>query len=184
MAIREVLTMEHPALREKSKRVRVFGPPLQQLIDDMLETMRDEPGIGLAANQVGVLQRVIVVELPEDEEDPQSGKTYAVVNPKITKFGREEEIMEEGCLSVPGLVGDVWRSTEVVVTGQDTLGKRLRVKARGMLARVFQHEIDHIDGVLFIDHIDDPANIRSIVKPEEEVAGEPNGQIESVAELA
>jgi peptide deformylase len=162
--------MEHPSLRQKASKVRTFGPPLQRLVDDMLETMRDEPGIGLAANQIGVPQRVIVVELPKDEEDPQSGRTYAVVNPKIARSSREQEEMEEGCLSVPGLVGDVYRSVEITVKGQDLRGKKIRIKARDMLARVFQHEMDHLDGILFIDRIDDPSKIRRYV-PAEEVEG-------------
>jgi peptide deformylase len=165
MAIRPVLTLEQPQLRQKSKKVQTFGPPLQRLMDDMLDTMHDEPGIGLAANQVGVMQRVIVVELPKDEEDPQSGRTHAVANPKIVKAGREMEEMEEGCLSVPGLVGDVWRATAITVAGQDVQGKRLRIKARDMLARVFQHEIDHLDGTLFIDRVDDPSKIRPVAPP-------------------
>jgi peptide deformylase len=159
--------MEHPALRQKAKKVRTFGPALERLVDDMLATMRDEPGAGLAANQIGVLQRVIVVELPKDEEDPQSGRTYAVVNPKIARASREEEEMAEGCLSVPGLIGEVWRSVEVTVRGQNLKGKPIRIKARGFLARAFQHEIDHLDGVLFIDRVDGPDKIHRIVPAED-----------------
>jgi peptide deformylase len=162
MTIRTVFTLEHPALRQKTRKTKVFGPKLQQLVDDMLETMRAEPGIGLAANQIGIPQRVIVVELPEDDEDPQSGKTFAIANPKIIKASREMEEMEEGCLSVPGLVGEVWRSTEIVVKGQDVQGKPLRVKARDMLARVLQHEIDHLEGILYIDRVESPDKIRPI----------------------
>jgi len=172
MAMRPVLTMENPILRQKAKKVNTFGLALQQLVDDMLETMRDEPGIGLAANQIGVPQQVIVVELPKDEEDLQSGRTFAVANPKIVRASREQEEMEEGCLSVPGLVGDVWRSVEVIVTGQDVHGKRMRIKARDLLARVFQHEIDHLNGTLFIDRIESPDKIRRIVRPEEAKAEE------------
>jgi peptide deformylase len=173
--------MEHPALRQKARKVRTFGPPLQRLVEDMLDTMRDEPGIGLAANQMGVSQRVIVVELPEDEEDPQSGRTYVLVNPKIARSSREQIEMEEGCLSVPGLVGDVWRSVEVTVKGQDVKGKQIRIKARDLLARVFQHEIDHLNGMVFIDRIDSPDKIRRIVRPED---AETEEQQEAVAALA
>jgi peptide deformylase len=180
--------MEHPSLRQKASKVRTFGPPLQRLVDDMLETMRDEPGIGLAANQIGVPQRVIVVELPKDEEDPQSGRTYAVVNPKLARASREQDEMEEGCLSVPGLVGDVWRSVEITVKGQDLQGKKIRIKARDMLARVFQHEMDHLDGIVFIDRIDDPGKIRRYVPPEDAVAEGQNvevaGQEQSSSESA
>jgi len=167
MAIRTVFTMEHPALRQKAKKVRTFGPALQKLVDDMLETMRAAPGIGLAANQVGVLQRVIVVELPQEDENPQSGKPYVVINPKIVKASREQVEMEEGCLSVPGLVGDVWRAVEVTVKGRDVKGRPIRIKARDLLARVFQHEIDHLNGILFIDRVESPDKIRRIVRPEE-----------------
>ena len=182
MTIRTVFTLEHPALRQKARKVKQFGPKLEQLVDDMLETMKAEPGIGLAANQIGVPQRLIVVELPEDEEDPQSGKTFAVANPKIIKASRDMEEMEEGCLSVPGLVGDVWRSTEIVVKGQDLKGKTMRVKARDMLARVFQHEIDHLDAILFIDRVESPDKIRPIV-PREAVET-PEGCPESKTEPA
>jgi len=160
--------MEHPVLRQKAKKVRTFGPPLQRLVDDMLETMRAAPGIGLAANQIGVLQRVIVVELPREEgEDSRSDKVYAVINPKIVKASREQAEMEEGCLSVPGLVGDVWRAVEITVKGQDVKGKPIRIKARDLLARVLQHEIDHLNGILFIDRVESPDKIRRIVLPEE-----------------
>ena len=172
--------MEHPSLRQQASKVRTFGPALQRLADDMLETMRDEPGIGLAANQIGVSQRVIVVELTKDEDDPQSGLTYVVVNPKIARAGREQEEMEEGCLSVPGVVGDVWREVEITVKGQDLQGKKIRIKARDMLARVFQHEMDHLDGILFIDRIDDPAKIRRYVRVED---AETEEQREAVAGL-
>ncbi|HUW10326.1 MAG TPA: peptide deformylase [Anaerolineae bacterium] len=180
MTVRTVLTMEHPSLRQQAGKVRTFGPALQRLADDMLETMRDEPGIGLAANQIGVSQRVIVVELTKDEDDPQSGRTYVVVNPKIARSGREQEEMEEGCLSVPGVVGDVWREVEITVKGQDLQGKKIRIKARDMLARVFQHEMDHLDGIVFIDRIDDPAKIRRYVRVED---AETEEQREAVAGL-
>jgi len=180
MTVRTVLTMEHPSLRQQASKVRTFGPALQRLADDMLETMRDEPGIGLAANQIGVSQRVIVVELTKDEDDPQSGLTYVVVNPKIARAGREQEEMEEGCLSVPGVVGDVWREVEITVKGQDLQGKKIRIKARDMLARVFQHEMDHLDGIVFIDRIDDPAKIRRYVRVED---AETEEQREAVAGL-
>jgi peptide deformylase len=140
---------------------------LQNLIDDMVETMHAVHGLGLAAPQIGVSQQVIVIQLPEDEEDPQSGKLYVLCNPEIIKTAGEEEI-EEGCLSVPGFVGDVRRAAALTVKGLDRHGKKIRIKAEGLLARAFQHEVDHINGVLYIDRVDSPEKIRRIVPVEEQ----------------
>jgi peptide deformylase len=157
MALREIVKVESgdPVLREKARKVQKVDSTIQKLIDDMVETMREAPGVGLAAPQVGVLQRVIVVEAPEDEDDPQSGKVYAVVNPEIIKRSPEIEEGEEGCLSIPGWNGLVDRHAWVVVRGLDREGREFRIRARDYVARIFQHEIDHLDGVLFTDHITD-----------------------------
>ncbi|MCU0508724.1 MAG: peptide deformylase, partial [Anaerolineae bacterium] len=136
-----------------------------QLIDDMVETMRAAPGVGLAAPQVNVPERVIVVELPADEEEGLPAELYAFVNPEIVKASRETEKGEEGCLSIPGYIGEVERSVELVVRGVDAYGKPLRIRAHDYLARIFQHEIDHLDGVMFIDKAD-PATIHKLT-PEE-----------------
>jgi peptide deformylase len=170
MAVRPILTLEHPALRQKAKRVKHFGEALQKLADDMVETMRAAPGIGLAATQLGVMERVFVAELQKDEEDPQSGRLFILVNPEFVKIGSEEEEREEGCLSIPGYVGDVRRATWVTVKGQDLKGREVRVKAYGLLARVFQHEMDHLDGILFIDRVDSPDKIRKVQPQEAELA--------------
>lgn len=167
MAIRPIIFADDPMLRKKSKRVKDFGKALQTLIDDMVETMEAANGIGLAAPQIGVLEQVIIVRLPEDEEDPQSGKLFALCNPQIVRAEGEEE-SEEGCLCLPGYVGDVKRATSVTVRAQNRRGKKVRIKAEGLLARVFQHEIDHLNGVLFIDRVESPDKIRRIVPPEEE----------------
>ena len=152
MAIREVITHPNPNLRKKAKKVTEFGPALQQLIDDMVETMRNEPGVGLAAIQIDVPLRVIVVEYNENEDDQNAPpKLYAVVNPEITRTSKETEIGTEGCLSVPGVVGDVERFCSLTVKGLNRRGQPVKIKASGWLARIFQHEIDHLDGVLFID---------------------------------
>lgn len=164
MAIRKIKTIGDPVLRRKARRVRRFDRRLHQLIDDMVETMRAAPGVGLAAPQVGVLERVIVVELPEDEEDPQSGQLYEWVNPEIIFASDEQVEGEEGCLSIPEIVGDVWRAQTIVVKGQDRYGRPQRLEARDWLARVFQHEIDHLDGVLFIDRVEGPEKLRRLVK--------------------
>ncbi|MCD6291616.1 MAG: peptide deformylase, partial [Anaerolineae bacterium] len=141
-------------------------------IDDMIETMRAAPGVGLAAPQVAVSQRVIVVEVPKDEEDPEAGTLlFEMVNPEIVKTNRMIVEGEEGCLSIPGYVGEVPRHTMIVVRGQDRFGRPVRVRAYDFLARVFQHEIDHLDGVLFIDRVTGPDKIRKI-EPDEELEGE------------
>jgi peptide deformylase len=167
MAVRPIVQADDPVLRKKSKKVKRFGRALQNLIDDMVETMHAVRGLGLAAPQIGVSQQVIVIQLPEDEEDPQSGKLYVLCNPEIVKTAGEEEI-EEGCLSVPGFVGDVRRAAALTVKGLDRHGKKIRIKAEGLLARAFQHEVDHINGVLYIDRVDSPEKIRRIVPVEEQ----------------
>jgi len=150
MAVREIVVVPHPVLRRKATRVTDFGPALQRLIDDMIETMRDAPGVGLAAPQINVSQRVIVVEF-EDEEEGIPHQLYAVVNPEIVSFSRETEMGVEGCLSVPGVIGEVERALAITVKGFDRRGKPLRLALEGWLARIFQHEIDHLNGVLFTD---------------------------------
>jgi peptide deformylase len=156
MSIRKIVFLDNPILRQKAQRVRDFNARLHQLIDDMAETMLAAPGVGLAAPQVDVGQRVIVVRLPEDEEPveeygDQAGVLYEVVNPEIVKAAREMVTGVEACLSIPGYFGRVERHVSVTVRGQDRHGKEIRIKARDWLARVFQHEIDHLDGVLYID---------------------------------
>jgi peptide deformylase len=164
MAVREVTLIGDEILRRQARKVKRFDTRLHRLIDDMADTMRDAPGIGLAAPQVAVSERVIVVELPEDEEDPQSGQLYEFVNPEIVYASQEEVEGEEGCLSIPDIVGDVWRARTVVVKGQDRQGRPQKVEAHDWLARVFQHEIDHLNGVLFIDRVEGPDKLRRLVK--------------------
>ncbi len=167
MAVRDIIFADNPILRKKSKKVKHFGEALQVLIDDMVETMHAANGAGLAAPQISVLERVIVIQLPEDEEDPQSGKLFALCNPQIVR-AEGEETGEEGCLCLPGYVGEVKRATSVVVKAQDRRGKKVRIKAEGFLARAFQHESDHLDGILYIDRVESPDKIRRIVPPGEE----------------
>lgn len=175
MPVREIVVYDDPTLRKKSRRVKNMSDDVQRLINDMVETMHEANGIGLAAIQVGVPQRIVVVQLPEpaeDEEDPDpnAGRLFVVINPKLARRSREAEEGIEGCLSVPGLVGEVERCCAVTVKGLDRQGKPVRVKAQDLLARVFQHEIDHCDGVLFIDHIDDPEKLYPVTEGEEEAA--------------
>jgi peptide deformylase len=175
MSVRPIVLSDDPLLRKKSRRVRRVSPALQQLVDDMVETMHAANGIGLAAIQIGVPERVIVVHLPKDEEEeeeenPEGDKLYAMVNPELARKSREMEDGIEGCLSIPGWVGEVSRHRAVTVKGLDLQGRPTRIKAEGLLARVFQHEIDHCDGTLFIDHIEDPEKIWPVPEGEEEAA--------------
>lgn len=151
MAIRPIVTVPDPVLRRKAQKVRQFDADLQQLIDDMIETMRAAPGVGLAAPQVGVAQRVIVVEYGEDEDEDKPPRLYVVVNPEIVEVSAETEMGVEGCLSIPDLVGEVERYRRIVVKGQNRRGQPIKLKLQGWVARIFQHEIDHLEGVLFTD---------------------------------
>jgi peptide deformylase len=156
MTVRDIIRPDNPVLRKKAIRVTSFDSKFQTLVDDMVETMMEAPGVGLAAPQVAVSQRVIVVRLPDDEKSleeygEEAGKLYVVANPEIIKASKEIVEGQEGCLSIPGYFGLVDRHEKIVLTGQDRHGKPLRVKAAGWLARVFQHEIDHLDGRLYID---------------------------------
>lgn len=152
MSLREIVTLPNPVLRRKARPVTDFGPALQTLVDDMIETMRAAPGVGLAAPQVGVSERVIVVEYPEDEErEDAPKKLYVVINPEIKEISRETEMGIEGCLSLPGLQGEVERALAVTVRGRTRRGQPIKIKAKGWMARIFQHEIDHLEGVVFTD---------------------------------
>jgi peptide deformylase len=152
MTLREIITIPNPILRRKAHPVTKFDDELQTLIDDMVETMRLAPGVGLAAPQVGVSQRVIVVEYTTNEEDETAPKKlFTLVNPEIKVIGVETEVGMEGCLSLPGLLGEVERALVVSVKALNRHGKPVRIKAQGWLARIFQHEIDHLEGVVFTD---------------------------------
>jgi len=151
MALQEIITIPQPTLRRKARKVTNFGLELQKLVDDMVETMREAPGVGLAAPQVDVPWRVIVVEFGDEENAEVPPKLYTIVNPEISRFSKETETGTEGCLSIPGYLGSVERSMDIVVKGFSRYGQPVRIKAKGWLARIFQHEIDHLDGVLYID---------------------------------
>lgn len=155
MALKEIVTFPDVFLRLKAKPVKKFDKELQTLIDDMFETMRAEPGVGLAAPQIGESIRLVVIEYaeePEDENAPEpKPKRYVLVNPEITQ--KSEEMVEgiEGCLSVPGLIGTVDRHDQVTVKALTRHGKPQKIKAEGWMARIIQHEVDHLDGILYID---------------------------------
>ena len=154
MALLDIVTVGDPnddILFKPVARVRDFGPALHTLLDDMVQTMRAAPGVGLAAPQVGVALRATVVEYPEDEDDPDNTKrVYELINPEIVK-SKGTDVGQEGCLSIPGLAADVERPTYVLVKAQDRNGREIRIKAYDWLARIFLHEIDHLHGVLMTD---------------------------------
>jgi peptide deformylase len=152
MTFRKIVTLPDPILRRKARSVNRFDSDLQSLIDDMIETLREAPGVGLAAPQVGISDRVIVVEYPEDDEQEDAPrKLFVVINPEIKEISAETESGIEGCLSIPSLPGDVERALAVTVKGLTRHGQPFKIKAKGWLARIFQHEIDHINGVVFTD---------------------------------
>ncbi len=160
MAVRSILTFEHPVLREKAKKVARVDTSIQRLIDDLAETMLAAPGAGLAANQIGVALRVCVVK---GDDNP----LWGLVNPELVK-GEGVQVGYEGCLSKPGWVGEVARYETVVVKGRNRRGKEVRIKSSGFTARAFQHELDHLDGVLFTDRLTSLDTLR----PVEELVGE------------
>ena len=151
MTIRDIATLPDLILRRKARPVTKFNDNLQTLIDDMIDTMRAAPGVGLAASQVGVSERVIVVEYGDEEDETIPKKLYALVNPEFKATSNETEVGVEGCLSVPGMQGEVERSLAVTVKGLNRRGQPMRIKAKDWLARIFQHEIDHLNGVVFTD---------------------------------
>ena len=152
MPAREIVLLGDPILRERAAEVEAFGEELPGLVADMFITMAVAEGAGLAAPQVGVGRRVIVVEVPGEEEG-EEGARLALVNPVVVESGRAKARASEGCLSVPGVHEIVSRPDRVVVEGLDPEGTPLRVEASGLLSRVLQHEVDHLDGVLFFDRI-------------------------------
>jgi peptide deformylase len=149
MAIRTILTYPDPILRRKAGKVTVFDDDLRKLVMDMAETMYDAPGIGLAANQIGVLQQVIVVDITE----PEGKKEFTpFINPVISE-GEGSVVDDEGCLSVVEFTSNVKRFRKILVTAQDLDGNQLEFEAEDRFARIIQHEVDHLHGKLFIDRI-------------------------------
>jgi peptide deformylase len=154
MAIHKVITSENPILRQKAKKVHHFDASMQKLVDEMFETMHAAHGVGLAAPQIALSIRLFVAEYEENK--------VALFNPEIIK-AEGEELGTEGCLSIPGYAGDnIRRATSIVVKAQDVRGKPVRVRAEGWYARVLQHEIDHLDGILFLDRLDRPEDLREV----------------------
>ena len=163
MALLEIRKFGDPVLRERAPETGSITDVHRRLVSDMLETMRDAPGVGLAAPQVGVLERIFVWEVEEEHG--------AIVNPVIVESSSQILEEEEGCLSLPGLYYPVERAERVVVTGQDLEGAAIKIEAEGLLARVCQHEIDHLDGVLFIDRLAPADRKEALTKLRDEAFG-------------
>ncbi len=162
MAVLPIRTLPDPVLRQKSKRVRTIDSSIRKLIADMLETMHTDPGrVGLAAPQVGVSLRVIVIGIPEEED-------IVLVNPEIVRKKGERRV-SEGCLSVPGYVGQVTRAEVVTTKGLDLSGKEIRIKAEGLLAQALEHEIAHLDGQLYLDCLESMDELRKIEAEEADI---------------
>ena len=141
-------------LRKKAKKLPVIDTPVQNLIDSMIETMRFTHGVGLAAPQIGKSLRIITLQMPGED-------AKVIINPEIVNIFGEQEVTE-GCLSIPGYYGEIKRSAEVMVKGEDRYGKPIRIKGIGLMAEALEHEIDHLNGVLYIDHIEHPAKLHRI----------------------
>ena len=152
MVVRKVVYLPDPVLRRKAHKVAVVDKEIQLLVDEMIEIMREAPGVGLAAPQVGVSRRVIVVEYGDDENEEVPKQLFVVINPEIVQKSEEMIDGTEGCLSVPDLIGNVERHRSVVVRGLNRHGKPVKIKAKDWLARIFQHEVDHLEGKLIVDY--------------------------------
>lgn len=160
MAICKIITVENPILRQKAKKIHHFDRSITKLVDDMFETMHEAHGVGLAAPQIAQSLRVFVAEF-EDHK-------VALINPEIVK-AEGETLGSEGCLSIPGYAGDnIRRAEKIVVKGLDVRGKGIKLNAEGWFARILQHEIDHLDGILFLDRLDRPEDLREVQEEEEE----------------
>ena len=159
MAVMQIRTLPDPVLRQKAKKVGSIDGSIQKLIDDMIETMRAFHGVGLAAPQVGVPLRIAVIEMPGEE-------VIALINPEVVKR-QGERVLEEGCLSVPGYRGEIKRSVTVKVKALDLQGRQIRIKGEGLLAEALEHEIDHLNGTVYVDHVEEPDKLYRIVREEE-----------------
>lgn len=191
MAVRPVLQIENEeekkVLTAKSVRVKQFDASLRALAQDMIDTMREQNGVGLAAPQIGVLRRVVVIEQPAVEEEREDGTTvevepsrlFVMVNPEIIEASEDRFPMLEGCLSLPGWVGEIARPEWVTLKYQDLSGKEHRIKradAKGYrVGRIAQHEIDHLDGVLFTERIEDLSTLRNLEQEEREARARRRG---------
>ena len=160
MAVLQIRTLPDPVLRQKAKRVTKVDDSIQKLIDDMIDTLRANSGVGLAAPQIGIPLRIAVIEVPGEE-------VITLINPGVIK--REgERVLGEACLSVPGYHGEIKRSLIVKVKAQDRQGKEIRLKGEDLLAQVLEHETDHLNGTLYIDHIESPEKLFKVEAVQEQ----------------
>lgn len=163
MAIRKIVVLgeeRDSVLRQKCKKIHRVDGSVKRLIEDLIDTVEDAHGAGLAAPQIGVPLRALVTSVDD--------RLHVLINPEIVDMSDEEVVQDEGCLSIPGLWGPLSRKVKVTVRGLNANGKPVKIKAEGLEARAFQHEIDHLDGILFIDRIDDRSKLYRVVEPEEE----------------
>ncbi len=162
MAVIQIRTLPDPVLRQKAKKISRPDQTLRKLIDDMLDTLEEANGVGLAAPQIGVSLRLVVIRLPEED-----AKTYVLINPEIVKKTGEREI-DERCLSIPGYSGKVKRAMTVTCKARDQNWKEVRIKADELLAQALEHEIDHLSGVLFVDKLESPDKLTKLEAAEAE----------------
>ncbi|MDP2919081.1 MAG: peptide deformylase [Dehalococcoidia bacterium] len=163
MAVIPIRTVPDPVLRQKAKRVKNVDSAIQKLIADMRETVVAASGVGLAAPQVGVSLRVIVLCVPKKDE---KNEEYCLINPEIVRR-KGERVLKEGCLSIPGYIGEIKRSEQVRVRGTDETGKEIKLRCEGLLAQAIEHEIDHLNGVLYVDHLESQDKLQK-VEPEKQ----------------
>ncbi len=155
MAVLGIRVFPDPVLKQKARRVTTIDRSIKKLVKDMLETMHAVPGrVGLAAPQVGVSLRVIVIGIPEEED-------IILINPELVRT-KGEQLVDEGCLSLPGYVGEIKRAESVTVKGLDRNGKKIRIKGDGLLAQALQHEIDHLNGMIYVDHLESTDKLQKI----------------------
>ena len=157
MAIKPIITAPHPVLRRKANRVPALDALVVRLVQDMIETLQSAEGVGLAAPQIGVSLRIIVIQIPEEQP-------FAIINPEVVRRCGEREVVE-GCLSIPGYQGRVKRAETVTVKGLDERGRALRIKGDELLAQALEHEIDHLNGILYIDLLESPDKLEKIGQP-------------------
>jgi peptide deformylase len=151
MAVLQIRTLPDPILRQRAKKVTKIDSSIQKLIDDMIDTMQAVKGVGLAAPQIGVSLRVVVIEIPGEE-------VITLINPGVIKR-QGERVVQEACLSVPGYQGEIKRSVTVKIKAQDRQGKEIRLKGEELLAQALEHETDHLNGTLYIDHVESPEKL-------------------------
>ncbi len=177
MTVRPIRYLGDPVLRSPAKRVRKIDDSIRRLVDDMIESMIAAQGVGLAAPQIGVGLRIVVLGIPDEEP-------FALINPTIARRAGERRLESEGCLSVPGYRGAITRSESVTVKALDIDGKPVRIKGQELLAQALEHEVDHVNGVLYVDRLDSPEDLIKIEAPGWTDSGDsaPSEQTDRVAE--